>query len=877
MSADRERPSIGLTDLPKDFLDPTQKDFIHALDTSTAFTRTKALSQKDLDFKSYYAQLETQILIHLDHLDGIKSSIVLDPEKTKYPTGAAFYRDATQAKPLNQRLKPGDRIIESQNLLLRALNTMRGIDHVLATREANEGRQQLLENFNLLIKNIIDGKDLIEAHEIFNTGLIRVLNDHKLNKGIKSVKKYSDLLVHYRDLANTIEPAKSVVTVTREERANAEGRAQDIIHTEQSDPITVKTEKQRQQIAAMKTVGESKDVNFHSAKKEAFQIADAAFADLIALDDRRLPAQSRKTIGPTAKNAYQNKYSIAVKRKKIKGDHEEEAKTRTHENLSLRSGSLVYVGDGATEAQLHEYTAEILKQLQAAAVKAGKPVLHLDLLVSDQSSEHQDLMLKITKAEAAEAKALLSHAPTNAVGLTQSITVAPELKQRADQARVVFDTSRMGPVHKNKRILNAAGIYVFASEIPNCMNVVICASGQDRTGTLLETAEQLWAVKVYAAEKITVTRLDIELIRSLGGHTAFMGSFSSPGSPGLKKDSHAWFLFSDLVNTFQYRKSANTNKHTPINVKAVEAVLQTPLIVSTKKAAPKEAKGVTLNDLMSVTAIVRNMINTYHSSGKKHSTQLSKFGDAVTAILDQEASPEAKLRQIIDYARKIWIAGVTKYAPKNKSGRNDNDFLVDLINREDADHSTLRQVGYLLQSLRTTYPSLNIPPVSDKGLVIIPHVANFKDVSTEQYNLLQQQLAECADLLKPKGNETLAQISKDLAESKDKDRDEAFTRAATGLNKLWIKFAKKQAGLFSMENTYKKSENLLEKINSSTPPDKYLTQRLVATMLNNIREQFGDVLKPPVSQLKQPVQFKASAVKASSAPGLTKFPKDEKA
>jgi len=72
-----------------------------------------------------YSKLEALLLIHLDDLDGIKSSIDVSSDSRKYPTGIAFVRDARSAI---KKLAPNDPLIVADNMLLRALATVPVLD-----------------------------------------------------------------------------------------------------------------------------------------------------------------------------------------------------------------------------------------------------------------------------------------------------------------------------------------------------------------------------------------------------------------------------------------------------------------------------------------------------------------------------------------------------------------------------------------------------------------------------------------------------------------------------------------------------------------------------------------------------------------------------
>src|SRR5260221_581887 len=76
----------------------------------------------------YYSRLESLLLIFMDHLDGVESSVEVSDQ---YPTGVTYVRDASHAKALKDRLSPDSPLSLCINALLRGLNAMRAINYVL--------------------------------------------------------------------------------------------------------------------------------------------------------------------------------------------------------------------------------------------------------------------------------------------------------------------------------------------------------------------------------------------------------------------------------------------------------------------------------------------------------------------------------------------------------------------------------------------------------------------------------------------------------------------------------------------------------------------------------------------------------------------------
>ena len=64
-----------------------------------------------------YAKIESIILIHLDALNNIKSSVEWEQDRKTYlTTGMGMKRDARDAKPLVRQLNPDNPIIEADNM-----------------------------------------------------------------------------------------------------------------------------------------------------------------------------------------------------------------------------------------------------------------------------------------------------------------------------------------------------------------------------------------------------------------------------------------------------------------------------------------------------------------------------------------------------------------------------------------------------------------------------------------------------------------------------------------------------------------------------------------------------------------------------------------
>lgn len=914
-------------------LKPADDSFPKSLETTTLLAVGQAAGEEKFHYKNYYSLIETDIMIYLDHLDGVESKIILDPDRKEYPTGIAYYRDAAFAKPIKapkakdlpsktlvsgtdvifpsateattdkeseietieykERPKPGDRIIESQNMLLRALNTLRGIDHVLETRKNEADRQELLKCFAMLIQDVNSGADLKKAHTNFNSALIRVLHKNKLDAGLESAKDYQTLLLHYRDLASTIDVARSFVTVTKfgkqadqETKATEFGMEEypdgtkfyDVTETDIAHPITVKTETQLKQLAVMKQSSEEKEEskekksvekNFHNTKKEAFKIANQAFADLIADPDRRLPPQSRKMIGPTAKNAYLTNTKLTFKLTGEQGKKRpKEEKTTEEQFHSLRSGSMVYVGSGATEQQLEEYTEEIMLQIKLAAEKVGKSKINFTMLVTDISHNDQDLMLRVTKNVASKLGCTWVHAPTNFLGKMHDISMHPDIQQRANKSGTPLPTGRdIG--NKANRINKASEIVVLVNLLPDgTINLTACASGKDRTGTIQERATELWEQKAFASKGIKLSLRQIEDMRAPACHQALLATFSSPGSPGMNKDSHAKGLFASDTDAYFYRKSAKTNKSTPIDAAAVAKIRGAPLteLATPAKSSTAEEKIGEQDVNIFYTNLLR-ICTTY--SGSK--STVPKLRDEIIAIGSEKLPAADKLQKMIKRVMQFWNDRVDHYKKENTLGISDTDYLITKLNSEPGAHSSLRNLGELIQATINKFPqTLKHIKITTTNLKIIPHTIAIKNVSIEQIIALQKQIAACQDLVKPKTNNNLNLAAEALKESKNYDAD--FSNAIMLLNNEWIRLANantkkgafgKLTGLFDKSTAYVKSEKLISELNKK--PETSPIAHAIGSILQNINKQYGDILNPPIKTLNKPFEFKSEITVSASA------------
>jgi hypothetical protein len=537
-----------------------------------------------------YQTVEFALDAALDEMDGIKTSIHIDPEHKEFPTGIAKIRDASMALPFDQRLGPDAPARQINNMLLRALGSMRGIDHALSFEsknpddiyaiEKNSLQKAFAELYDKATKflaepttALLNDKEIqqqqVLLHKRFNNALANILINTGLAEDYSKPKDFENLITHYRDLSSVLQPAKSLQTTFIDKQTDRNGEEKIIIHTDTAHPITNKTPEQLKQLAVMKTIGSGDD--FHHSQSLPMQIANRAFHDLIAKNDTRLPAQTRKTIAPTVKNGYEVEYKIQMDDKKF-------------ELTSLRCGSMAYVGKGmikdyAKEKDGDPYTSENLSQLTSYANKdpnAPQIPLHVGMLLTEITSafasqllnmEYQNEIIAATRGEAKKMGAKFSLTPVNWLGRAVSaIEVADEVianvRNYAVQNNITFPSTSV-----DARVEDAALIALVVSLNPHLAHLITCASGQDRSGTIDELKTQLWTTQIYKNDlNIEITQKDIAEKRGIAGHIPTLASHAVTGSPGMKHDSEPKEIFSESMRAHYYTKIADTNKAKSMHV-----------------------------------------------------------------------------------------------------------------------------------------------------------------------------------------------------------------------------------------------------------------------------------------------------------------------
>ena len=501
-----------------------------------------------------YKELEWLILLKNDALEGIQSHIALD---SHYPTGIALVRETPTSNTTNP-LPPGHPLIESNNLLLRALSTFRGIDWALTKANKTDIQLQLRNSFLHLIEEIKQFQsqvsqgqspysDLASMERIFNLFLKHALIQAGLTDGLNTEQDFESILTHYRNLASTLDPAKSMVTIQHYDS---------ITHTETAYPITQKTPVQLEQLRVMASP-ETSGENFHSAHVPAFRIANAYFYELITQQDRRLPAGCRSTIAPTVKNAY------VVHNQLRAADN-----SLIAELWLTRGGTLVYTGPGERLEQINTFAKANLEQLQEHVARLRyqhsdhtNTKLHLAILLTGYTPDEQTMVSHSHQAkeslnkEKSNQALFWSHIPLNELGLAHVISISNIVRTLAKTNRkslpsAWFDTN------KADRLIKAVQIITIAMLAPDVTNYISCASGQDRTGTACEAVIQRWlTIHGILLDKVQQTR-------SLGIHNAVLANLATPGSTGMKPQSTPGDYFPLYLKNRLYRNSADTGADT---------------------------------------------------------------------------------------------------------------------------------------------------------------------------------------------------------------------------------------------------------------------------------------------------------------------------
>ena len=517
-----------------------------------------------------------------------------------------WMRDATDSDPLENRMAHDSPVIEANNALLRCLARLRPIEFAIQRKHGVNSEFsthlsfELRWNFADIAQAILTlsqadqpnkkGKlaAIAEIEKTFNTSLILKLHEANLTEGCVSAKDAEKLLLYYRNLSAVLEPARNLMTLTYDEKAK-------VLARETQYPITVKTRIQQTAVAELNQIQIyplKEDMTAHTSSSLAMQEADRLFAELLAKDDRLLAAQARKTHVVGVKNAFIVKTDLI----QIAPDGlvpevlRASSKFSVGENSTLwlgRSGSPVYLGKGEGDTRVQQHTQENIEQIRQAAMrlmdKDGLAV-HVTSLNTDTRHQNQDAIIRHVYQATRHLKIKqdsVSHIPTNTYGTAFPVDVDPELTLSLGNSlsgRPVFQ--------KATRLQDAVDVCDASNRARKTLNLVHCASGQDRTGTVVEKYTQQWMQNWYKEQNIKINSDVIEASRARGGNAAEVASHLIPGSPGMKGESKADDLrgnkktFSKAASREFYRKSADTNKKNKVGA---VAFLSTPNAILLQK------------------------------------------------------------------------------------------------------------------------------------------------------------------------------------------------------------------------------------------------------------------------------------------------------
>lgn len=532
--------------------------------------------------------LDLQLLCDLlRETNDAQSGIVSGVDKS-----GAWVRDATASLPLDRRLPHEAPVIEANNALLRVLSRLRPILYAIKKKYGSDitGLRSRLAEFTRKILGNCQSIEEIQALETeFNTILIHALHKANLTKGCSTQQDAKKLLFHYRNLSSLLISARTMVTLTYDE-------LNQVLTRDTQYPVTKKTEKQSRFMAnQMNDINpyplEGRE-NAHNLNNAAIQEANKLFSGEFAKDDRALAAQTRKTHPASIKNAFITKIELCAITPAQLASSEAVSAAIAFDTLHLgRMAVPVYVGPGETEEAIQTHTRENLQQLREKAEELGifadRTVKKIDVsLAEDEDSvemapaqlhitclntysvlDKQMVMinhLKKATRRNVQSQDKFSYVPVNTEGTTRIPNIDPSL---SNNTRV---SGHYAPGQKADRHITATATVLGACAQPNTLSVVNCASGQDRTGTVIESVIQKWQQLVYVTKNLDISTIDDTRARS-GSAAEITSHLLNGGSPGMKPESVAnnalgsKTTFSDAATREFYRKSANTNKKNSVN------------------------------------------------------------------------------------------------------------------------------------------------------------------------------------------------------------------------------------------------------------------------------------------------------------------------
>lgn len=592
------------------------------------------------EYQAYYSNLDMRFRALCDREFHIIWIPVKDEKEDKI---IQIKRDAINQKELGDP-SVNQYVIEENNMLLRVLGRLRSIDYVISelqneeekAPESDEKKQIvsiyskqrtiLFDKYKELRKTIeFSDKTNLEKYRktlkaletTFNTEVLcDVLMKTDLNPGCYSASDYEALLFHYRNLSSVLDPAKSVVTMTYDEKNH-------VIHRRTEVPVTAKLPQQQFQneLAEVISFPADEQESFHTVQTKAIQIANKYFAPLMDDNERMLAAQMRKKHFHI-RNTFLTAVEVVFLEKNFSIDAEkifEYPALPQYTRSFIRGGTPVYIGKGETEERIQKATRDNMEQIRQFAknqLVESKIIsedtelkIHTVGLVTDgikilDRTKQKKMVAHMEKATElnADIPHAFSLASSNAEGLVHSIRLSDKA-----QKEITFTNTltKLGEkiARKKDRIKQIATMFLeqmnhqfenFKKQEYFWIAHMWCASGQDRTGTAAELVVQ-WIIKqcyrnegycfesdedkrarkVYANVSIQEESINpIEALSIGSRHTAMLASWMVGGSDGCKRDSLpklvlAEGLFANVSNKAMYLKLANTNKSNHVDKNAL--------------------------------------------------------------------------------------------------------------------------------------------------------------------------------------------------------------------------------------------------------------------------------------------------------------------
>lgn len=588
-----------------------------------------------------YRTAQEAILIDIDAKYNIQTTF--QREDLNNHTPRKITRDATNARfqdDAGQIIHPDSSAIAIKNMLLRALGTARGLDHVLEQRASSNivnaefyRSQKVKAAINKLADDVsnvdLPEKQISNLEKQFNTDLIQIMHLCDLDRGIKDSDDAVALLNHLRDMSALLDPAPIVETKTSDR-----GYAS---HKQTAYPVTSKTEPQKQALGEMWKINPYPTpavADFHTTKCTALQEIDAAFADLMQQDDRMLPARSRVTVEPTAKNAWITCFEVSS----VNG---------TKNFWGAQSAAVAYVGPGDSSDGGVLRAVENLTQIRLAAnayLQADrcldKQKIHLNVLITNEYWEAQNRAYAVNFQATLNSDNYCSNTPVNQTGsygwhwsdrAVLSNAVSPD---NVSGQSLEFDKTGLG--WREQSYLRAADVAVAAADHENILNISMCMDGADRTNAVVFLTKLSQMVRAYRELNIScgdnqnagtgpitfAERKHAESVLAKGLHQPFMTAIAAGGgSRGLKSGSKPMSLFGSKLfepetNQQYYPASAYTNRGfsgSPVNRSVVEDILagkfnQDKSVASTAPDCKRDMIGEKVSDSSRTMAPTINML-----------------------------------------------------------------------------------------------------------------------------------------------------------------------------------------------------------------------------------------------------------------------------